>query len=554
LPETLDGTYEQSLRRIDKQKRDFACRLFQCLVVSKRPLRVEELAELFAIQPDVDTIPTFDVRCRPENPEEFVLSACSTLVAVVNNRGQKIVQFSHFSVREYLTSDRIAISEHVSRFHVLPRPAHALLARACLSVLLQLDDCIVRDEIQEFPLASYAAQYWVDHAQFDDIASEIQRGMEFLFDKDKPHFAAWHRLYNIDNQYPYSMFPHPIPHLAPLYYAALCGFRHLAEHLVDAHPQDVNARGGRRLTALHAAVYKGHLSVAMLLLERSADIGSRDFQSRTSLHIASYYGHADVVSLLINRGADLNARSDSQETPLYLASKQGRQDAARLLLEHKADANRRNARGWAPLHAASWEGHHDMVRLLLAHSAVTDPLTNDGWTPLHLALRKGDVHCVRLLLDHGADGNYPDSNGRTPLHLASRDGRDDVVQLLRGADKKCPDSDGWISLHLVAQDGHKYIVRLLPNHGADADSHDLKPLHLLSAWELLFNRNAHPNHSDGLYWTLLQLASQKGFIYLSSILLPFNFLIVSFLKLEKRFTHMILLVMRLLLARYNAIM
>jgi hypothetical protein len=181
LPETLDGTYDHSLRRIDKQKRDFACRLFQCLVVSKRPLRVEELAELFAIQPDVDTIPTFDARWRPENPEEFILSACSTLVVVVNNRGPKIVQFSHFSVREYLTSDRIAISEHVSRFHVLPRPAHALLARACLSVLLQLDDRIVRDEIQDFPLASYAAQYWVDHAQFENVSSDIQHGIKDSF-------------------------------------------------------------------------------------------------------------------------------------------------------------------------------------------------------------------------------------------------------------------------------------------------------------------------------------------------------------------------------------
>src|ERR1700761_4067965 len=111
LPETLDGTYEQTLRTIDKQKRDYAYRLFQCLVVSKRPLHVEELAELFAIQPNVGTIPTFNADWRPEDPEEFVLSACSTLVVVVNVDGEKIVQFSHFSVREYLISDRIAISE-----------------------------------------------------------------------------------------------------------------------------------------------------------------------------------------------------------------------------------------------------------------------------------------------------------------------------------------------------------------------------------------------------------------------------------------------------------
>jgi hypothetical protein len=76
LLETSDGTYEQSLRRIDRQKRrDFVCDVayFGCLVVSGRPHRVKELTELFAIQPDVDTIPMFDARWRPENPEEFIL-------------------------------------------------------------------------------------------------------------------------------------------------------------------------------------------------------------------------------------------------------------------------------------------------------------------------------------------------------------------------------------------------------------------------------------------------------------------------------------------------
>src|SRR6266576_6916525 len=74
LPETLDGTYEQTLRMISKQKRDYAYRLFQCLVGSKRPLLVEELAELFAIEPKKDTTYVYNAQFRPENPEEFILS------------------------------------------------------------------------------------------------------------------------------------------------------------------------------------------------------------------------------------------------------------------------------------------------------------------------------------------------------------------------------------------------------------------------------------------------------------------------------------------------
>jgi ankyrin repeat protein len=514
LPETLDGTYEQTLRMIDKQKRDYACRLFQCLVIPKRPLRVEELAELFAIQPDVGTIPTFDAGWRPEDPEDFILSACSTLVAVVNVDGQKIVQFSHFSVREYLISDRIANSEHVSRFHVLPRLAHAHLARACLTVLLQLKDGVDRDNIRNFPLALYAAQYWVDHAQFENVALDIQPAMKCLFDKNKPHFAAWLRLYNVDDPLDILMatLHHTCPYPVPLYYAALCGFRNIAEHLIDAHPQDVNARGGKHVTPLHAALEEGHPSVAMLLVDRGADMGSRDTLGQIPLHIASYRGYNEVASLLIDNGADPNAKENTRKTPLHHASEKGHDEIVRLLFDHDADANHRDYLGLTPLHLASQEGHNEIVRLLLNHGADVNRPDNNKWTPLHYASDRGHdesvwllfdpmLHehlpdgcmaprppppspphvtqrqshdeIVRLLLNHGADANHPDYLGWTPVHHASRMGYYDIIQLLldHGADTNRPEDHGLTPLHLASKEGHNDIVQLLLNHG-DANLRD----------------------------------------------------------------------------------
>ena len=102
LPDVLDKTYERTLLGIDKQKRKFARRLFQCLLVSIRPLYVEELAELFAIEFDEDEAvpPTFNADWRLESAEEAVISACSSLIAIVDRGGRQVVQFSHFSVKE----------------------------------------------------------------------------------------------------------------------------------------------------------------------------------------------------------------------------------------------------------------------------------------------------------------------------------------------------------------------------------------------------------------------------------------------------------------------
>ena len=52
-----------------------------------------------------------------------------------------IVQFSHFSVKEFLTSSCIATtSGEVSNYHIDMGPAHMILAQACLGVLLQVQE------------------------------------------------------------------------------------------------------------------------------------------------------------------------------------------------------------------------------------------------------------------------------------------------------------------------------------------------------------------------------------------------------------------------------
>src|SRR5882757_6441040 len=243
LPKTLDETYGRALIGIDEEKRKYAQRLLRCLTVSIRPLRLEELAEIFAFHFDKAEHPTFHADSRPEDAEEAVLSSCSSLIAIVNVGGFPVVQFSHFSVKEYLTSERLAEADkHLSYYHILPEPAHTILAHASLSVLLELDDKIDRDSISHFPLAPYAARYWVGHAKFRDVSSHIHEVIERLLDPAKPHFAAWVWLHDIDRPWVEAMAEiHPTrPSAEPLYYASSCGFRGLVEHLLVTQSPDTN--------------------------------------------------------------------------------------------------------------------------------------------------------------------------------------------------------------------------------------------------------------------------------------------------------------------------
>jgi len=59
LPETLDGTYERTLREIKSTNWEFARRLFLCVAVASRPLRAEGLAEFLAFDFEAGPIPEF---------------------------------------------------------------------------------------------------------------------------------------------------------------------------------------------------------------------------------------------------------------------------------------------------------------------------------------------------------------------------------------------------------------------------------------------------------------------------------------------------------------
>jgi hypothetical protein len=388
LPKTLDETYERTLGEIKEANWEFAHRLFQFIAVASRPLRVEELSELLAFDFETVPIPEFHEDWRLEDPVRAVLSTCSSLLAIVDDghrrrrsSGVDSVQFSHFSVKEYLMSARLAkANDNVSRrYHISMAPAHTLATQACLGILLHLDNGVVtRDSLKKWPLAGYAAEHWVDHARFEDVSQNVKDGMKQLLDPRKPHLAVcvWihdprePRKRNRGTGMPLS------PLGTSLHYAAVWGLHFIVEFLVIECSQDVRSQGFTdNVTPLHLAAERGHVKTARILIERGADMAAQNKDGETSLHLASQNGHVEATRMLIEHGADMAAQSKNGNTPLHLASQNGQVKVARILIERGTDVAAQNKNGNTPLHLASQNRQVEALACLLSTARMWQPRT-----------------------------------------------------------------------------------------------------------------------------------------------------------------------------------
>ena len=321
----------------------------QCLVAAVRPLRVEELAEVLAFDFNTEGILKLNLGWRWKDQEEAVMSACSSWVIIVKDGDSRVVQFSRFSVKEFLTADRFAERiRDISHYHIRLDAAHTILVQACLSVLLRLDDRVDRDGMKSFPLARYAAPYWATHA---------------------------------------------------LYYAAMLEFRDLAEHLITKHPEYECAWGGDEVTPLHVAASAGHSDILSLLIEHGADINGPGKFGSTPLHRASLYTRLEAGQFLLSRGADIDARDDYTYTILMYASTWGHAEFVRMLLEHGAMTDVQDNLGKTALYWAVFHGRTEVVRLLLEHGADAHVRDQDGKTPSELGSQMGHHEIVELLSD-----------------------------------------------------------------------------------------------------------------------------------------------------------
>jgi ankyrin repeat protein len=477
LPPTLDQTYDRILSAITEEDAEYAMRILQWLTFSARPLYVEEIAEVVAI--DVARDPAFDRDEVLEDPLE-ALNICSSLVTITTNGEggrsgsvRQIVALAHYSVQEYLVSDRIKQGQ-AKQYSMIEVECHNVIAEGSLKYLMQLQQPLSEEALKISVLARYSAEFWSSHVtKSTDRVKGTSRLAMTLFSKKNPAYLTWIQLCDPDNSWREPDLRKGLESTAtPLYYAARLGLRAITKLLLNAGA-DANAQNGKYDNALYVASEGGHEQIVKMLLDKGADVNAQGGYFSNALQAAPVKGEEQIVKMLLNAGADVNAQGGHFGNALQAASWKGKEQIVKFLLNASVDVNAQGGHYGNALYAASVGGKEQVIKMLLDKGADVNAQGGEYGNALQVASWKGQEQIVKMLLNAGADVNAQGGEYGNALYAASVKGKEQVVKMLlnEGADVNAQGEYYDNALYAASEGGHEQIVKMLLDKGADVNAH-----------------------------------------------------------------------------------
>jgi hypothetical protein len=348
LPKDLDETCNRMLQQIHESLHsNEACSVLKWLAFSKRDLKLNEVAEAAIFEPDPEHgHVSFDPGDRFGSPLEIraILSGLVTVpgldyssrLGVDTGSGQdEIISFAHFSVKEYLESDRVKPEV----FRLLETHQWFIL-ESCLAYIHHYDTKKSEEAGSgEYPLLLYACKYWPHHAvelccgrnQYIK-ETPVKRLAELLTEFNGPTLTLTTRVALRLQRHPFRKI---------LQSALLDWLKYLEDENTFTEPA-FDFEGESALTeptfdfegyiALHLASSIGGESLVKLLLDCKANVNREDGNDRTALHYAAQSGHERVVELLIQKGTHIEIKDTNGATPLACAIENGSEAVIKLLL------------------------------------------------------------------------------------------------------------------------------------------------------------------------------------------------------------------------------
>lgn len=322
LPRDLDATYERMLCSIDERYIDDVRRILTVLCISRRPLSIHRVIEAHT----VDLSEPQHVNRKRAFHEDDILEICLGLVEISDHDNKNIwtTRIAHFSVQEYLQSDRI-LQQKAKAFAIQPESANTEMTQICLVYLLNpMFSNSTLDETkrsQTFPLAHYAARYWHAHyLRSGEGQQTIEPLIMRLFSNEANSFSQWASIFLLHRDLGFVLNCPLYVKAGPFVHAAYLGLDFVLDSLMSSSDADiVNAAGERSYSpmsssdedivdvaaersysALAAASYGGHVKAVQMLLERGANAE----QFGSALYAASFNGQEQVAQILLDRGAN----------------------------------------------------------------------------------------------------------------------------------------------------------------------------------------------------------------------------------------------------------
>jgi hypothetical protein len=321
LPKSLDETYDRFLLGIDEIHQPEVMKVLHALTVSVGQLTLEEIVEILAVDLEA-TPPRFEPDSRLFDPRT-ILSMCSSLVTTSraeqwNAFGGKALRLAHASVADYLTRPN---PSGPSQFHFTRNSARQFLAQTCLAYLLnpefsegdnKLTHTQMVQRLKTFPFLRHTVNFWPIYLKKEagdpeeHLTPRTKEILQMFFSTSKlpngGNFAAWVRMLIPRSPASYVQNTHP------LYYAASFGLFEVVRIILDTEKGlDINALGGRaHATALHVAVYRDHIDVVRLLLERGADPNIPNNVVESPMYWARANRNREIQALLEQYGSGIS--------------------------------------------------------------------------------------------------------------------------------------------------------------------------------------------------------------------------------------------------------
>lgn len=423
------------LRNVRPNLYDYAIRLLQWLCIAGGPVDLDDIMEAFATS--IGEEPYFDPDARFVSSDK-VLALCPVLIIRCNDGfWRDHVQIAHYSVKEYLVSNRLPTAPNpLYKLRVEPPLTNLAMAKTCLvyAIFASHEPRHLSLGFRDKSKASFmrsARMKWPTFfsnakrdSQLVELAgSYLSRKKGYTLDGDinrAMDFAVRHHFRDTETWLVDYHRPSINPSLVLLTKCKIDEIRPLdfvefwVKQGADVNGLDVNALDVKTRT-----LYDKLLSSYPRFTPRGS----------TPLHMAAYRSSMALAQLLLLNGASLEAEDHAGSTPLEVAF----EEPSRLnldlikLLWFDGGRNRFDLSGGNLL--------HKVTRIQCQQGDQLGGLGNNA------VLME---ETVAWLINNGVDPLSKDAEGETPLHKAARRDNPIAIKVLYAATGKSVEYEGYL--------------------------------------------------------------------------------------------------------------